>query len=60
MALPRRPSRVVALALNTVGMDDGTARRAIAAASDEIGLPAADPVREGADGLLDAVLAALA
>jgi uncharacterized NAD-dependent epimerase/dehydratase family protein len=60
MALPRRPSRVVALALNTVGMDDGTARRAIAAASDETGLPAADPVREGADGLLDAVLAALA
>ena len=60
MALPRRPSRVVALALNTVEMDDGTARRAIAAASDETGLPAADPVREGADGLLDAVLAALA
>ena len=60
MALPRRPSRVVAVALNTVGMDDGTARRAIAAASDETGLPAADPVREGADGLLDAVLAALA
>ena len=60
MALPRRPSRVVALALNTVGMDDGTARRAIEAASDETGLPAADPVREGADGLLDAVLAALA
>jgi uncharacterized NAD-dependent epimerase/dehydratase family protein len=59
MALPRRPSRVVALALNTVGMDDGTARRAIDAASDETGLPAADPVREGADGLLDAVLAAL-
>jgi len=60
MALPRRPSRVVALALNTVGMGDGTARRAIEAASDETGLPAADPVREGADGLLDAVLAALA
>ena len=60
MALPRRPSRVVALALNTVGMDDGTARRAIEAASDETGLPAADPVRGGADGLLDAVLAALA
>ena len=60
MALPRRPSRVVALALNTVGMDDGTARGAIEAASDETGLPAADPVREGADGLLDAVLAALA
>ena len=60
MALPRRPSRVVALALNTVGMDDGTARRAIEAASDDTELPAAHPVREGADGLLDAVLAALA
>ncbi len=59
MALPRRPSRVVALALNTAGLDDRAARGAIDAASDETGLPAADPVREGADELLDVVLAGL-
>ncbi len=59
MSLPRRPSRVVALALNTAGLDDRAARAAIDAASDETGLPAADPVREGPDDLLDAVLAGL-
>ena len=35
------------------------ARQAVAAAADETGLPAADPVRDGADALLDAVLASL-
>ena len=58
-ALPRRPAHVVALALNTAGLDDRDAREAVAAAADETGLPAADPVREGADALLDAVLAGL-
>jgi uncharacterized NAD-dependent epimerase/dehydratase family protein len=57
MALPRRPARVAALALNTAGLDDRDARAAVAAAADETGLPAADPVRDGADALLDAVLA---
>ncbi len=59
IALPRRPSRVVALALNTGGLDETAAREAIAAASAETGLPAADPVRDGADALLDAVLVAV-
>ncbi len=59
MALPRRPARVVAVALNTAGLDDRDAGTAVAAAAAETGLPAADPVREGADGLLDAVLAGL-
>jgi uncharacterized NAD-dependent epimerase/dehydratase family protein len=47
------------VALNTRGLDDDAARDAIDAASAESGLPAGDPVRFGADPLLDAVLAAL-
>ena len=59
MALPRRPARVVALALNTAGLDDAAARAAVSAAAAESGLPAADPVREGPEALLDAVLEGL-
>lgn len=44
------PARVVAVALNTTAMDEQAAARAIFDASAETGLPAADPVREGADG----------
>ena len=51
-----RPARVKAIALNTRGLDDDAARAAIAAASRETGLPATDPVRFGADAILDAVL----
>ena len=59
MALPRRPARVVALALNTAGLDDAAAAAAVSGAAAETGLPASDPVREGPDALLDAVLAGL-
>jgi uncharacterized NAD-dependent epimerase/dehydratase family protein len=59
IALLRRPARVVALALNTAGLDDGAAAAAVAAAAAETGLHASDPVREGADALLDAVLAGI-
>jgi D-glutamate N-acetyltransferase len=58
-SLPRRRARVVALALNTVSLADGAAAEAVEAAAEETGLPTSDPVREGADTLLDAVLAAL-
>ena len=44
-----------AIALNTRGLDDDEARAAIAAAAEETGLPATDPVRFGADALLDAL-----
>jgi uncharacterized NAD-dependent epimerase/dehydratase family protein len=57
-SLLARPARVVAVALNTRGLDDGAARAAIEAAADDTGLPADDVVRFGAARLLDAVLAA--
>ena len=58
IALPLRPARVACLALNTAGLDDEAALAAIAAAAEETGLPADDPVRYGAGPLLDSVLSA--
>jgi uncharacterized NAD-dependent epimerase/dehydratase family protein len=58
MALPARPAKVVAVALNTRSMSDDEARAAVAAAEAETGLPADDPVRFGAGRLTEAVLAA--
>jgi uncharacterized NAD-dependent epimerase/dehydratase family protein len=57
LALPARPARVAAVALNTRRLDEAEARAAIAAAEAETGLPADDPVRFGAAKLVDAVLA---
>jgi uncharacterized NAD-dependent epimerase/dehydratase family protein len=54
------PSRVVAVALNTsLIADEDEACRVIEATAHETGLPAADPVRFGADGLWAAIRAAL-
>jgi uncharacterized NAD-dependent epimerase/dehydratase family protein len=58
-SLRRRPARVACIALNTVGMADDSARRAIEETRGETGLPADDPVRYGPVQLLDAVLDAL-
>jgi len=56
IALPARPAKVVALALNTRRLDEESARAAIEAAEGETGLPADDPVRFGPGRLLDAIL----
>jgi uncharacterized NAD-dependent epimerase/dehydratase family protein len=57
-SLLARPAKVVAIALNTRRLDDAAAREAVAAAAEETGLPAADPVRGSAGPLVDAILAA--
>jgi uncharacterized NAD-dependent epimerase/dehydratase family protein len=51
-----RPAPVVAIALNTRGLDAGAARAACEAAAAETGLPASDPVRFGAEPILEAVV----
>jgi uncharacterized NAD-dependent epimerase/dehydratase family protein len=56
--IPRR-AKVVAIALNTRDLDEEAARAAVAEAEAETGLPAADPVRFGVDGIADSVLDAV-
>ena len=55
-ALRLRPARVAAIALNTRGLDEAEARQAIAETEAELGLAADDPVRFGAERLLEAVI----
>ena len=57
MSLPARRARVAAVALNTAGLDEEAAAAAAAEAARDTGLPAADPVRDGSESLLAAVLA---
>jgi uncharacterized NAD-dependent epimerase/dehydratase family protein len=54
-SLPARRAKVDAIALNTRDLGEEEARAAIAAARDETGLAADDPVRFGAATLLAAV-----
>ncbi len=51
-----KESRVAAIALNTVGFETAIARDLIERAKRETGLPVTDPVRFGADDILDAVV----
>jgi uncharacterized NAD-dependent epimerase/dehydratase family protein len=60
ISLPARKAKVVCIAVNTAAIaSDDEARAAIAAIVKETGLPADDPVRFGAQHLLDALLARL-
>jgi len=58
LALPARPARVAAVALNTSRLPQAAARDAIAQAEADTGLVADDPVRFGPARLADAILAA--
>jgi uncharacterized NAD-dependent epimerase/dehydratase family protein len=58
LALPARPARVGAIALNTRRLTEKEARQAVAAAEAETGLPADDPVRFGSARLVAALLEA--
>jgi uncharacterized NAD-dependent epimerase/dehydratase family protein len=55
-SLRLRPARIAAIALHTGGLEEEDARAEIARVAAETGLPTDDPVRFGADPLLDAVL----
>jgi uncharacterized NAD-dependent epimerase/dehydratase family protein len=55
-SLPLRPAKVAAIALHTGELEESEARAEIEQIAEETGLPADDPVRFGADALLDAVL----
>jgi uncharacterized NAD-dependent epimerase/dehydratase family protein len=60
ISLPARKASVACIALNTAGIEsDEDARRAIEQVADETGLPTDDPVRFGAERLLDSLLARL-
>ena len=60
ISLPARKATVACVALNTAGIEsDEDARRAIEEVAEETGLPTDDPVRFGAQRLLDSLLARL-
>jgi uncharacterized NAD-dependent epimerase/dehydratase family protein len=52
------PAPVVGIALNTVSLGDAEARAEIAQIKSQTGLPCSDPVRFGAEILLDAIMQA--
>src|SRR6267378_3285805 len=59
-AHPVHPTKVIGICLNTYDMDESAARKAVAKAAEETGLPATDPVRFDSDLLVDAIIGARA
>ncbi|MBA2564565.1 MAG: DUF1611 domain-containing protein [Gemmatimonadetes bacterium] len=57
LAAPLKPARVVAIAINGYDLADAAARDWARRAEDETGLPAVDPVRFGAEALLEPLVA---
>ncbi len=55
LASAMRPSKVVAIALNTKAMSEEEAKEAIRQAEHQTGLPTTDAVRYGADKIFDAI-----
>lgn len=51
-----RPAKVAAIAVNTVGLSEEAAATYVQELEQETGLPCCDPVRHGADRLLDGIL----
>jgi uncharacterized NAD-dependent epimerase/dehydratase family protein len=57
LAAPVHETSVVAGAVNTKEIDDDAAAAdAVATVADELGVPAADPVRDGADRIVDGIV----
>jgi uncharacterized NAD-dependent epimerase/dehydratase family protein len=56
LSLPVRPASVACVAMNTRFLGEEEARAAIEDAAAETGLPTDDPVRFGAETLLEAVI----
>ncbi len=56
MAALMQPAKIVAIALNTSGLDTASAQVAIEKTKREVNLPCTDPVRFGGEVLLDAIL----
>jgi uncharacterized NAD-dependent epimerase/dehydratase family protein len=52
---PLRPSKVIAVALNTSDLSEKKAKDAIVRTADETGLPATDPVRYDPSPIVDAI-----
>jgi uncharacterized NAD-dependent epimerase/dehydratase family protein len=57
MASQIRPSKVVGISLNTSGMSEEAAGKAVSDAEADTGLPATDPVRFGVNNIIDSILA---
>ncbi len=53
-----KPAPVAAVSVNTKRLDEGSARAFVERVASETGLPAADPVRDSAGPILDAVMQA--